>query len=45
MSKKKTKHSKAQYPGLDASVNLKIRRELFDQDYIDKLSDTDKLMA
>lgn len=39
---KKTKLSKTPYPGLDKSVNLRIRHELMDQDYISKLSENEK---
>lgn len=39
---KKTKRSKTLYPGLDKSVNLRIRHELLDQDYLDKLSGDEK---
>lgn len=39
---KNNKRSRTKYPGLDSTVNLKIRRDLFDQDYIDKLSDKEK---
>jgi hypothetical protein len=35
--------SKTKYPGLDKSVNLKIRHELIDFDYLHKLSEKDKL--
>lgn len=41
----KNKRSRSKFPGLDPSVNLKVRQELIDQDYIDKLSEEDKLMA
>jgi hypothetical protein len=37
-----TKRSRTKYPGLDKSVNLRIRQELIDQDYISKLSDKEK---
>lgn len=43
MSKKITRMSKTKYPGLDKSVNLKIRHELIDFDYLHKLSEKDKL--
>lgn len=38
-----TKRSKAKYAGLDKSVNLKIRHELIDFDYLDKLTHKEKL--
>lgn len=38
----KTKRNRAKYNGLDKSVNLKIRHELLDFDYLDKLSVKDK---
>lgn len=40
--KKPTRRSKVKYAGLDKSVNLKIRHEIMDFDYLDKLSDDDK---
>jgi len=42
---KRTKRKSSKFPGLDIGVNLKIRQELLDHDYIDKLSPKDKLMA
>jgi hypothetical protein len=42
---KKTKRSRSRYPGLDKSVTLKVRQDLLDFDYLDKLSDKDKRMA
>jgi len=40
--KKQTKRSRTKYPGLEPSVNSKLRWEYMDQDYIDKLSDEEK---
>lgn len=31
--------------GFSKRSDLKIRQELYDQDYIDKLTDTEKLLA
>ncbi len=45
MKKKKTNTRNSRFPGLDRNVNLKIRHELMDQDYIYKLSEIDKLLA
>lgn len=39
---KKRKRDRAPYPGLDKGVNLKIRHEEMDQDYIHKLSPEEK---
>lgn len=36
------RRSRTQYPGLKKEYNLKIRQEMFDQDYINKLSDKEK---
>lgn len=41
MSKKRN----SKYPGLDTKVNLKIRHELMDADYLQKLTETEKLLA
>lgn len=41
----KNRRSACKYPGLDTNVNLPIRRETMDQDYIEKLNDEEKLMA
>ena len=42
---KKNRRNAAKYPGLDKNVNLKIRADLLDQDYINKLSPEEKPMA
>lgn len=43
--KKMNKRDLTQYPGLDKAVNFRIRQDLIDQDYIDKLSPEEKPMA
>lgn len=40
--KPKSARSKRKYPGLEKGMNLKIRWDLIDQDYTDKLSDEEK---
>jgi hypothetical protein len=40
--KKPTKRSRSKYPALDPSLNLRSRRDLFENDYIHKLSEKDK---
>ncbi len=40
---KQSKRSNTAYPGLVKEVNLKIRQDLIDYDYIDKLSHEEKL--
>lgn len=42
---KKTKRNQSKYPGLDPKVNLRNRQELLECDYLDKLSDEEKLLA
>jgi hypothetical protein len=42
---KKNKKHADKLSGLNKWVQLKNRHELFDADYIDKLNDTEKLMA
>lgn len=41
-STKTTKRSRVKYPGLVKSMNTKVRQELIDHDYIDKLTDKEK---
>lgn len=43
--KKKNKRNMTKYPGLDNTVNLRIRKDYMDIDYADKLSPEDKLVA
>lgn len=40
--KKKTARSMSKYPGLEHRMNPRIRAELIDHDYVDKLSDKEK---
>lgn len=40
--KAKNKRSRSKFPALEPKYNLKSRAELFDYDYIDKLSDKEK---
>jgi hypothetical protein len=42
MKKKKTKRGMTKYPNLNPELQLKTRFELYDQDYIDKLSEKEK---
>jgi hypothetical protein len=39
---KKNKRSQSKYPDLEGRLNLKTRYDLYDQDYIDKLSTKEK---
>ena len=39
---KRTKRNSTKYPGLTKQTTLKIREELVDQDYINKLSESEK---
>lgn len=45
MTKKNNRRMKELYPNLNTKFNLKVRKELIDQDYINKLSTEEKLMA
>lgn len=36
------RRSRSRFPGLDKSVNLRIRHEVMDQDYLQKLSESEK---
>lgn len=40
--KKEHRYAKQKYPGLNPKYQVPVRRELFDQDYINKLSDDEK---
>ncbi len=40
--KKKSRRAKTKYPALNSEFNLRSRQELYDWDYIDKLSDKEK---
>lgn len=39
---KKTRRKSTKYPGLKKNLNVKVRQELIDHDYIDKLSEEEK---
>lgn len=41
-ARKKNRRSQQKYPALDPQYNLKTRADLIDQDYVDKLSESDK---
>lgn len=40
-----SKKHKDKFSGLNKSAQLKIRHELFECDYVDQLTDTEKLLA
>jgi hypothetical protein len=42
MSGKGQRRKRSKYPGLDKSVNSKLRHEIIDHDYIEQLSDEEK---
>ncbi len=39
------KKNNSKFPGLSKSGDIKIRHELYDQDYAHKLNEEDKLLA
>lgn len=40
-----SKKNRERHPGLSALGDIKVRHELYDQDYAHKLSEEDKLLA
>jgi hypothetical protein len=45
MAKRRNKRTLSKYPGLDPQVNLRIRREVAEIDYMHKLSKEEKLLS